>query len=287
MNVLGKILVFVNLVFSLLTAGLIVMVYTTRTNWNAAYTAQVNANKALTARSQADVAAAQEDAKAKEAQAQALTRERDRVATDRDAGKVQLAQAQAQIEQIKLTQSGSQTNNQALTGEIERRKAEVENLQKLVAERDKKISDIDKQMATLRDQAVQFRIRWEQAQARNEEFRQQNEALTREVDALRRQLGGGAAPSPAGQAITRSPEDLRGTIQRIEGDLATITPGGDAGVVRDQELQVYRTTPRPEYLGTIKIVAVLPHEAVGRLQGPKRFQVKKGDEVAANLGGGR
>src|SRR5262249_36017384 len=126
MNVLGKILVFVNLVFSLLTAGLIVMVYTTRTNWNDAYKKQVASNAALTARAQADVAAAQDDAKAKEAQVQALTRDRDRVAADRDAGKAQLTQAQAQIEQIKLTQSGSQTNNQALTAENERRKAEVE-----------------------------------------------------------------------------------------------------------------------------------------------------------------
>ena len=37
MTVLGKILVFVNLVFSLVTAGLIVMVFTTRTNWNDAF----------------------------------------------------------------------------------------------------------------------------------------------------------------------------------------------------------------------------------------------------------
>src|SRR3954452_22279241 len=40
MTVIGKILVFVYLVFSLLTAGLIVMVYTTRTNWFKAYTDQ-------------------------------------------------------------------------------------------------------------------------------------------------------------------------------------------------------------------------------------------------------
>src|SRR5205085_2667341 len=38
MTVVGKILVFVNLIFSLLTAGLIIMVYTTRTNWHDANT---------------------------------------------------------------------------------------------------------------------------------------------------------------------------------------------------------------------------------------------------------
>src|SRR5262245_33978944 len=37
MTVLGKILVFVNLVFSLITGALIIMVFATRTNWKAGF----------------------------------------------------------------------------------------------------------------------------------------------------------------------------------------------------------------------------------------------------------
>src|SRR3954447_6156852 len=49
MTTLGKILVVVNLVFSLVTGALIVMVYATRTNWHAEYVKRVDEQKALQA----------------------------------------------------------------------------------------------------------------------------------------------------------------------------------------------------------------------------------------------
>ena len=59
--------------------------------------------------------------------------------------------------------------------------------------------------------------------------------------------------------------------------------GSDAGASVGAQLQVFRLAPRPEYLGTLVIRAVTPHEAVGQLQGPKKSQVKVNDEVAARL----
>jgi hypothetical protein len=100
----------------------------------------------------------------------------------------------------------------------------------------------------------------------------------RELAALREQLEAARGGSPA-----PLPNNFRGTIKTVQDDLVTITPGADAGAAVGAILQVYRLKPRPEYLGTMVIRAVTPHESVGQLQGPKKSQVKSGDEVAARL----
>jgi len=60
MTVLGKILVFVNLVFSVVTAGLIVAVYATSTNWHEAYNKAIANQKVAEANVATYVAEAEE-----------------------------------------------------------------------------------------------------------------------------------------------------------------------------------------------------------------------------------
>jgi RNA polymerase sigma factor (sigma-70 family) len=117
-----------------------------------------------------------------------------------------------------------------------------------------------------------------QHQDRSATLLEQIRVKDKELAALREQLGAIRGPKPA----TIS-SDFRGTIKAVQGDLATITPGSDAGAAVGGVLQIYRLNPRPEYLGTIVIRAVTPHEAVGQLQGPKKAQIQPGDEVAARL----
>ena len=71
MTVLGKILVFINLVFSLLTGGLIVMVFLTRAQWNDAFKKQQDAYKIAVAQAQADVKAVQDQVQAKQGEVDA------------------------------------------------------------------------------------------------------------------------------------------------------------------------------------------------------------------------
>src|SRR5262249_29558773 len=111
----------------------------------------------------------------------------------------------------------------------------------------------------------------------------QNETLTRENAALKAQLGATPSQPAGGPPKTVPPEDVRGTVKRIDGDMATISVGSDAGVNVGNVLQVYRLRPQPEWLCTITILDVTPKEAVGRLTGPKRVQVKPQDEVAATI----
>jgi len=282
MTVLGEILGFVNLVFSLLTAGLIVMVYSTRTNWNAAYKKQADTVAIVRAQQEAEFKAAQETLAAKQGQVDALDREKASLNNQLTKERADLTAARQEAEAYKSAQSSGAQATQAQADELKRRKDEVDRLTALVSEREQKITDIDRQMAKLRDEKVSFQIQYESAAARNKDLLKQIQDKDVEIARLRAGSGGTGGPAPA-QARTPLPEDFRGSIRSIQGDLATITPGSDAGAAIGAELQVYRLSPRPEYLGTMIIQAVTPHEAVGRLQGPKKNQVKVNDEVAARL----
>jgi peptidoglycan hydrolase CwlO-like protein len=286
MNVLGKILVFVNLVFSLLTAGLIIMVYTTRTNWHDAYDKQKRTADVIRADHDAAEGLKDQQIAEKDKQVQALTTQRQAEENAKKDLQKQLEDTRTQLAALSQTQTQGQQNYADLVKEVERRKTEVENLQKLLAAANQKVTDIDKRMDKLRDEAVNYRVQLDQSKERVASLQGQIESLARENTTLRSQLGGttAPAPAPAGQPAPRQTEDLRGTVRKVDATgLITISPGSDAGVAVGQELTVYRLRPQAEYLGMIKILAVSPTEAVGRLQGARRGQVKVGDEVAANV----
>lgn len=279
MTTLGKILVFVNLVFSLLTAGLIVMVYTTRTNWAAASAKQAATIAVIRAEKDAEFDAAGKVVAAKEADVQRLAREKQEQSTLLTKTQSDLATAQQQIDQLRTGLGTGDAVKQAQADELKRRSDEVQKLTGLVTEREQKIHEIDQQMSKLRNEKVEFQIKYDSANARNKELLNQIQAKDQEIARLKTP---GAATTTA-QAPTPVPENFRGSVKAIQGDLATITPGSDAGATVGAQLQVFRLLPRPEYLGTIVIRAVTPHEAVGQLQGPKKNQVKVNDEVAARL----
>lgn len=287
MGVLGKILVFINLVFSLLTAGLIIVVFSTRTNWKEANSKLEQNVQIVRAAAKAEVDAADEKIRQKDAEVKALEREKKVAESAKGDTEAKLKKAIDDANAWERTHQGILTNVDAVTQELTRRKTEVEALQKLMSDRDKKISDIDLQMAKLRDEKVQFEIQYKSAKEKIASLMSTNESLVRENAQLKAQLGTSTSTPATPTTKTAPPEDVRGTVKRVQGDLATLSIGSDAGVNVNNVLQVYRQTPTPEYLGTVTILAVTPTEAVGRLAGPKRSQVKVSDEVASQLLPGR
>jgi hypothetical protein len=276
MTVLGKILVFVNLVFSLVTAGLIVMVYTTRTNWNDAFTKLNTQFTALVASARADVKAAEDKVTEKDKFYQAQVQESKAWEGKLTAATAEIDRQKALYAQLLQTQSGGQANVQSLTDELQRRKTEVENEQKLRAALEKKISDIDLQMEKLRGEKTGVEIQFKDAVARNGEFQKEVEGLKAVIAQLKAQLSG----APTGTTpVTPPPEHLEGTIVTVRDGLATITPGSDAGIVMGAKLAVYRLEPRPDFLGEIQILRVEPHQAVGKLLGRRINEIKAGDKI--------
>src|SRR5262245_50761372 len=150
MTVLGKILVFVNLVFSLLTAGLIVMVYSTRTNWASAFNKQAATVAIVRAQMDAEYAEADKAVKGKEAEVQRLTREQQEQSTLLAKAQSDLTAARQEVTQLTSVTSSGDAVKQAQVDELKRRKEEAERLTTLVTEREQKIHEIDQQMSKLR-----------------------------------------------------------------------------------------------------------------------------------------
>ena len=64
-----------------------------------------------------------------------------------------------------------------------------------------------------------------------------------------------------------------------------MTIGSDDGLVVGHELYIFRTSPRPEYIGKVAIVTVDPDQAVARVIGNtyQGKKIKEGDIVSSTI----
>lgn len=286
MTAFGKILVILNLIFAMVTGALIGVAFLTRTNWKANYEILQADRDALRASKEVELQV--KDAKYQELErALAAARTEAKEAADKtqaamrdvDAAKNQLKDSQATLDK----QRGSMD---VMTQEVERRRAEVKQFQETLADRDVRIRDLEKKATQLRDLQVAAELNYKSLKERFDSMLTQNEEMSRKIAQVERR---GIRIEDSG-AMTRRPpvENVRGTIKAVDGNLATVSVGTDAGVTRDSVLFIYRLQPQPEYLGELQIISATPFEAVGRIKPAQgRRTVKVGDEVSSNITGVR
>jgi hypothetical protein len=84
-----------------------------------------------------------------------------------------------------------------------------------------------------------------------------------------------------------SPPKVAGEVLRVDpkGDRIEFTNGSDEGLVVGHEMYVYRTKPRPEFIGKVKIIEVDPDQSVGRVIGRtvNGKHIREGDIVASTI----
>jgi len=281
MTALGKILVFVNLVFSLLTMALIGMVFFTRTNWKAAYdkqTANLQVAQSVANQDAERLTKAQKDT-------EAIVKQREREIAERDkkiaAAEKTVADLRTQLSETNKTKDTETEQVKTVTAELERRRAEVKQLGDLKTAADARIVDLEKQLTKTRDDFIEKKLGYDQLKERFQSLLAQYESANKELA----QLKARGISAPATTKVP-PPENARGYITKIDGNLATISIGTDAGVNKDNVLQIYRLKPNPEYLGTITILNATPFEAVGRLTpAGARVKIQVNDEVAGKIVG--
>jgi hypothetical protein len=280
MTAFGKILAFLNLIFAVLTAGLIGMVYLTRTNWHQAYT-QIQAQAVAADASYKQLLQTEmNEARAKEQQARDANSKRDEVQKQLDTAKTEVEQLKAQIAATQRTNDRETENVKAMTAEIERRRNEVKQLNDTLQARETRLRDLETQLTKVRDDYVQYKLKYDQLSERNQNLMGLYEGASKELAFLKR----AGLTAPTGIVKAPPPDQVRGTIKAIDGSLATISVGSDSGVNKDNLLYIYRLTPKPEYLGELVILSVTPFEAVGRIKPASRqTPIKVGDEVASQL----
>jgi hypothetical protein len=280
MTILGRILVVVTFLLSLLAAALIIMVHAASTNWHkqadlykdALKVAQENAEtyKGEIDRVRTDLATkiTEVDRQLKE-----VTKERDAARAE---AKDYTKRYTTAVEQGKAVDS----SRESLTAELARRKTEIDQLNGLLAARDKRMLDIEKDKKELRDRAVSAEIAQKAEQERNERLLAQNEQLEKRLAASVSGTGRGAVQTP--------PEDVEGLVTEVDKQTGylRLSIGSDAGLARGQTLQVYRQRPNEaRYLGTVRIIEVRPNEAIARpsTTSASRTPIEVGDRVASDI----
>ncbi|MFL5330353.1 MAG: hypothetical protein ACJ8C4_15740 [Gemmataceae bacterium] len=284
MTAFGKILIFLNLVFAMVTAGLIGMVYLTRTNWKSSFDRVQAAAQAADASykqllSDKDAAVASEIGRRNTA-----IKERDELAKKLDTETAEIGRLQAQLAATQRTNDKDTTNVATVTAELEKRKAEVAQIRDQLTDRDTRIRNLEGQLTVTRGEAVTNKLSLDSLKERYQVLLTQNEEQAKQIA---RGAGTGIGttstkPSDKGPP----PEQVRGTVKAVDGNLATISIGTDAGVNKDHVLYLFRLAPTPEYLGKLTILSATPFEAVGRIEpAQRRSVVKPGDEVASRIAG--
>ncbi len=86
------------------------------------------------------------------------------------------------------------------------------------------------------------------------------------------------------QKLNAPGESVKGKVLKVDAanKIVEISLGREDGLRKDHTLEVFRTQPRPTYLGMIRIIAVETNRSVGMMVG-RNLEVKVGDEVASKL----
>jgi hypothetical protein len=295
MNTVGKTLVILNLVFALLVAGFLVMDFATRNNWKTGFDklkSEFEVARANTKTAQETNVKLLEEKKAAEANLNLL--EKKLKAFDRETSdNLEKARRQSQEEADKA--KAAEFNLLKITSENARLQAEIKDLVATLKKREADYFKLQDTANTDRQTALQREQEAKSANARAmhllEQLRQKELELVKLTEMGK---GGGtttAAYSPKYQEyLNPPPVYVKGVVLKVDTkdvNLARISLGSDEGLKEGHTMFVYRLSPNPDYVGTLRIRAVDHHTAVGQLirpaGAPQRTALKEGDEVASKI----
>jgi hypothetical protein len=289
MTAVGKILVFLNLVFSLVVGGFVVASYLTRVHWvdaNKKLEQQLQVAQASQQTYQNEVVKAEQKAADTVAQAQAQLK---KLQDDLQAQVAENTQIRTELENLKKT-TVQQSSVAALTSEeVSKRQSDVSKLRETI----KKETDLNNALVQknneLINQATAATIEKQAALDRNKRLEEQLRRVEQDVARMRANTGG-TATARAGNGKNPPPESVEGLIKTTDpsSGLMTITIGSDAGLAKGHTLEVFRLSPIPsqsKYLGTIRILEAGHKEAVAQPVGRLLGTPQPGDRVASRITG--
>jgi hypothetical protein len=196
----------------------------------------------------------------------------------------QAAADRAEAQKVKTDFEKSQVAVQNLEIELAKRREEVLALQEVIKQKELTNASIQADLVRTTNEKIAAQVAAQTYLERVRTLEKQNQELVAAVEeANQRNL---ERPMPQGEITRRPPpDDVRGIIKKVGADgLVSISIGSDAGLLRGHTLEVFRTEPKPQYLGVVQIIEVSPHEAVGKLLTPQfRKMVQPNDQVASRI----
>ena len=286
MTALGKILIFLNLVFALLVGILIIQVYATRTSWRGAFERTsgfltVSEANVKTLRADIDDVKKKKDDEIKAVQGD-LAKEKAEVA--RQQGLV--AQADKQLQAERANHQQQRDNAGVSNAELERRQQETRALTAELNKANATNAELQKQGKQLQDEKMQAVINYNSEHDRNVRLLENMRQVSQKLELAEKKLQNLGSGVTVAESRNPPPEDVEGIILDTDAKtgLVTISIGSDHGISVGNTLEVFRIKPEPKYLGTIRIVDAQAHQAVGRLTAAPRYgALAKGDIVASKI----
>jgi hypothetical protein len=289
MNVLGKVLVILNLVFALATGCFLAVDFALRSNWKEyADGLQQKVDVAHANATSMKKTFEELDRQAKNA-LRDLEGEKQNRKNDEIIRKVQMDDAVRKAEDESQKSHDAELALQKTSTEAKRLKEENEGLIKLIEEKNKILLVRDRENRELRLESVANRDKAEATIARNQE-------LLDQLTEARRKLGELETGSVAGSFTSADPNranppavPVRGSVEKIDAKdgLVEVSIGSQEGLKKYHTLEVYRLRPQAQYLGRLRIVEVFEHKALGRMvRSPLSAArpLQEGDLVAGTLG---
>jgi hypothetical protein len=289
MNVVGKILVILNLLMALVTGAFLVIDFATRTNWkNYAESLKreldvARHNNSATVGTQDELKKQAKDLQTQlDAERQARVDDKKKADADRAEANLRADEAERVRKELEVTAKNAQL--------------QVARLQEEIKGRDEVLKKRDQMILTLQDEGRKYRADYlaykgkaDALQARNEQLLAQFTEVQRKI--LEKETGADLLASADPNRPNPPTVYVRGSIDRVDpqdGTLVEINVGSDQGLKKYNTLEVFRIKPA-QYLGTIRIMEVYHHKAIGRLvRNPylqARAQLRQGDQVASKIGG--
>lgn len=282
MTFVGKILVVVITVFALFFLALSTVVFSTAKNWKdeaATQKTKVSQLQGDVSKLDGSVKAAQEQLKNEADQHKQQTAQ---LQSRIDALSKDIEQRQTELTQQRETVATSQQTMRTALQEAEARKAETDQLRQQLGAVQQQANEFKIRQTELDDEIRLLQRQLETATNNNKSLRERVTVLSNVV----RDAGLSDAVQQA-RGTNRVPPDVEGQVTRVDraNTRVEISIGSDDGLSVGHELELWRTSPAPEYLGRIRIEAVDPDHAVGTVIG-KTIQGKKiqeGDIVSSQI----
>jgi cell division protein FtsL len=262
MTFVGKILVLVITALSLVFLGVSTVVFTTATNWKAETDKQKKAVQKLQLETndlKSQIGGLEQQRSQAEAAHKAAVKDQEN----------KIAALQADIEQARKDKEQSvtalevaQQSAKTALDEAAAFKQETDQLREQKAAVEKQANEFKLRQTELNDKIRELSRMLETATNNNKDLR---DRVARFQTLLRRN---GLSDDIATVKGTETPPAVEGQVSRVENNSALeITIGSDDGLVPGHELYLYRTSPRPEYLGRVRVISVDPDQAVARVIG--------------------
>jgi hypothetical protein len=286
MTAVGKILVFLNLVFSLVVGAFVVMVYMARTNWVHEFntlkaqnqvlvaSAETYKNEAIKAQQEAEGRIAQKDAELKNSKA------------DLDTELKINARLTEDLQKLKQ----QNTKDNALTSlsmtEVNKRQEDVSKLRDQLKRETDVNNTLAKKNAELQNETTAAQIEKRAVQEMNNRLEAQLQHMAKDMARIR--ANGGSSTTARAGSKNPPHEDVEGLVKNTDSSgLMTLTIGSDAGLTKGHTLELFRLNPsmpsQSRYLGTVRVLEATATQAVAQPVGRLAAPPQPGDRVASRI----